>query len=40
MLSYLIVITRLKKLENRLHRNEKSDWHEDKQMDKKTKKKS
>ena len=38
MLSYLIVILSFKKLENILHQNEKTDWHEDKQLDTKTKK--
>ena len=40
MLSYLIVITSLKKLENRLPRDKKSDGHEDRQMETKIKKKS
>ena len=38
MLSYLIDILSLKKLENRFYINEKTDWHEDKQLDTKTKK--
>ena len=38
MLSYLIVIISLKKFENRLHTGKKTDWHEEKQMDTKTKK--
>ena len=38
MLSYLIDILSLKKLESRFHKNEKTDWHEDKQLDTKTKK--
>ena len=38
-MSYLIVIITVKKLQNRLHRDETSDRHEDKQMDTKTKQK-
>ena len=37
MLSYLIVILSLQKLKNRLHKNGKTDIHEDKQFDSKTK---
>ena len=37
MLSYLIVILSLEKLENRLHKNERTDIHEDKQLNTKTK---
>ena len=40
MLSYLIGIISPKILENILPTNEKTDGHEDKQMDTKTKKKS
>ena len=40
MLSYLIVIISPKRLENRLHTDQKTERHEDKQMDTKTKKKS
>ena len=40
MLSYLISIISPKGLEDRLPRDEKTDRHEDKQMDIKTKKKS
>ena len=40
MLSYLIDIISPKRLENRLHKDEKTDRHEDKQTDAKTKKKS
>ena len=40
MQSYLIVIIIPERLENRLHTDEKTDRHEDKQMDTKTKKKS
>ena len=39
MLSYLIVITKSRKLENRMQKDKKTDWHEDIQMDTKTKKK-
>ena len=39
MLSYLLVILSLKKLENRSQTDEKTDWDEDIQMDTKTKKK-
>ena len=38
-MSYLIVIITVKKLQNRLHRDETSDRHEDKHMDTKTKQK-
>ena len=37
MLSYLIVILSLEKLENRLHKNKKTDIHKDKQLNTKTK---
>ena len=37
MLSYLIVILSLEKLENRLHKNGKTDIHEHKQLNTKTK---
>ena len=37
-MSYLTVILSLEKLDNRLHKNEKTDWNEDKQLDTKTKK--
>ena len=37
MLSYLIVILSLEKLENRLHKNKKTDIHKDKQLSTKTK---
>ena len=36
----LIVTIRVKILKNRLHPDEKTDWHEEKQMDTKAKKKS
>ena len=38
MLSYSIVIISPKRLENRLHTDQKTEPHEDKQMDTKTKK--
>ena len=38
MMSYLTVILSLEKLDNRLHKNKKTDWNEDKQLDTKTKK--
>ena len=40
MLSYLIGIKSTKTIENSLHTDEKTDRHEDKQMEIKTKKKS